>query len=236
MKYDPVIDNLRVFVQTELGNHLAGYAARAAGQELLESWENALADGNNGKLADDVDQVIQRLQALKTKALEQLPLANDGLEGKSLEHWKQLLADQGITVYRSGFSHRETSGSRFTGMAGADYVDERKAVIEAVKRYLPEGGYAFTPLQLATARVHPLAEKLGSTGWVMLADLNTFGQVVYLVSEHHARSVAFPCDKPYHDFMRQRAWAEHFAHEKPEKPEAQAAEPAELVITPLAIA
>ncbi|MBK3780295.1 hypothetical protein G3A43_08495 [Paraburkholderia aspalathi] len=235
MKYDPVINTLRDFVQTGLGNHLAGYAARAAGQELLESWESALADGNKGNLANDIDKVIEQLQVLKAKALEELPLANDGLAGKPLEHWKQLLADQGITVYCSGLPRRQTSGFRFTGMAGSDFVEERSAVIEAVKRYLPEGGYAFTPLQLATARVHPLAVSLGSTGWVMLADLNTFGQVVYLVSEHRDRSVAFPCDKPYHDFMRQRAWAENFAHERPETPQTPA-EPAELVITPLVIA
>ncbi|MEX3983931.1 hypothetical protein AB4Y45_33640 [Paraburkholderia sp. EG287A] len=235
MSFDPTIINLRNFAQNEMGSDLSTYSARGAIHELLESWEAALADGNKAQLAGDVDLVIEQLQKFKLKALALLPIANGGLEGKTLEEWKEKLAAIGVKVYRSGFEFRNTSGFRFTGMNGGDYAEEHGAVIAAVKRYLPEGGYAFTPLQLARARIHSLATPLVGTGWLLLADSNTFGNVIYLVSQLRDISLAYECDKPYHDFMRQKAFAELYASEHPEKPNTVVAASAELVITPLAV-
>lgn len=235
MQFDPYIKPIRTFAENELtGGALSGYAARAAARELVASWEDALADGNISNLVGDVDDVICRLQAFKNKALEQLPFANGGLAGQSVAHWLERLAEAGVSVFEMEPNRTRWSftGARLVGKPeGYQYV--RDAVVEAVRVHLPEGGYALTPMQMAKARAHTLARNIEGTGWCLLADRNVFGDLVHLVSTQRDRTLALRCDKPYHDFLRQCAKAEAYAHDHKETPLPTGVQPAELVVRPL---
>lgn len=235
MQFHPHINPIRAFAEDELtGSALTGYAARAAARELIASWEDALADGNMSNLVGDVDDVICRLQAFKNKALEQLPFANGGLAGQPVAHWRERLADAGVSVLElePNRTRWTFTGARLVGRPEG-YLYVRDAVVEAVMVHLPEGGYALTPRQMAKARAHELAREVDGTGWCLLADRNVFGDLVHLVSKHRDRTLALRCDKPYHDFLRQCAKAEAYAHDHKETPLLTGAPPAELVVRPL---
>jgi hypothetical protein len=157
--------------------------------------------------------VITRLRAFKEKAFGLLPVRNGGQGGKSIDEWRQQLAERAIEVASNGLA-----GWRFTRQHGADYVMERDAVFAAVKRNLPEGGYVPNAQQMAKARAQSQKCEVGGTGWLLL-DLD---DVVYLVSKSRDVTIAFPCEKPCQDFRRLRAYAQMYAYDYPE-PKTEAA-------------
>lgn len=128
------IDNLRAYANDDLcGSELAGYAARAAAQELLTNWETAVADGSKDNLVGDVDQVIARLQKFREEAAKELPVANGGLAGFSLAQWKIRLSDRDIEIYPCP-QHR-ISRFGFTGCEDADYTSADDAIKAAVAHH-----------------------------------------------------------------------------------------------------
>lgn len=89
-------------------------------------------------------------------------------------------------------------------------------------------------LQMARMRAHPVARELEETGWLILADLNVCGDVVYLVSKYRDVAMEFPHGKPYHEHLRAYCTASIHAQSNPEKAPEAAKE--DLVIVPLQVA
>jgi hypothetical protein len=226
-----IIKELAHHVSHDLhGGALDGYAARTAALTLLASWDDALTDGCGHKLVNDVDETIQRLLAFHAKAVEVLPLKNGGLAGLPLSYWKARLKAIGIEVAQDERS--KTWGLRLQGGDG-----EKRHASEAATLWYAQNSFLsdvsrldLTRLQMAKVRHHPLARQI--EGWVLLADTNACSDAVYLVSGHRDLALPFPYGRPYADFMRARNIALVYAEANPEI--APAAEPAELVITPLA--
>ncbi|MFM0523047.1 hypothetical protein PQR08_37115, partial [Caballeronia jiangsuensis] len=140
-------------------------------QVLLGNWLDALQDGNQSPLADDIDAVIAKLETFKEKARELLPVRTGGQGGKSLDEWKTLLRAAKVEVTSDGLLWR------FSGLTGPRFNEERNAVLAAVKRHLWDGGYLLTSMQKIKVRTGPWKE-LGKTGWILVAN----DDVAHLVS------------------------------------------------------
>jgi len=209
MDHGTMIRSLKEHVDTVMvgDTSLQGYAARFAANELLGNWKEALTDGNTDDLVADIDDVIRRLQAFKAQAQATLPYVNGGHNPKAVE-WEMRLATLGIVVGESV----EEGGWSFKGSIANGCRTRRQAVWAAVEQYLPDGGYALDSRQMAQARYAKLAQPIAATGWLLLADRNTFGNVVHLVSVSRDFAVAFRSKEPYHDYLRVQARAEGFAH------------------------
>lgn len=128
------LETLREYSKTELRtSDLVGFAAHDAEKVLLDNWTRAIADGSKEHLPNDIDQLISRLQAFRAEAVKQLPVANGGLAGLPLEHWKNRLAGREVFVYPC--PHFRVGYFGFDGCDAADYRSEDDAIIAAVAHH-----------------------------------------------------------------------------------------------------
>lgn len=128
------IENLRQAAATETGADLAGYAAVAALNTLFVNWEDALSDGSKDKLLDDIDDVVNRLRVFRSRAAEELPVQNGGLDGKAALLAQELRHQHQATVYYTG----EPAGQwSFTGACGPvqNFDSFALALAAAVQHY-----------------------------------------------------------------------------------------------------
>lgn len=75
--------------------------------------------------------------------------------------------------------------------------------------------HSFPDYQRELLRGNQNGKKLDGTGWIVLADRNTFGNKVLLVGEKEDKVAIFRHTEPYHDHLRAYQRASVYAQEHP---------------------
>ncbi|MGP3505407.1 hypothetical protein [Paracidovorax citrulli] len=121
---------------------MRGYGIKDAGLKICEQWLRALMVNPNTELLSDVDLLILRLEAFRTKARRVLPIANGGFGGHEEDDLLSALKSAGFGIFR-------TQEGLYSYLGSESHFDTRAEAIVSALQDHPDVVAALEPQRSA---------------------------------------------------------------------------------------